>query len=118
MSNHDRFIRRTKDKIGRAGIPTFIGGIDWSFNEVKDKNRKRWSRHVHGVIPDGDPDTIRKRLKKHFPDSRGRSQTCLRRTLGWRSQGSALSREATDQTADQLHGHTLRQEIRQAPDVS
>jgi hypothetical protein len=70
MSNHDRFIRRTKDKIARADIPTFIGAIDWSFNEVKGKNRKRWSRHLHGVIPVGDPKTIRKGLKKQFPGSR------------------------------------------------
>lgn len=70
MSNHDRFVRRTKDKIARAGIPTVIGAVDWSFNEVRGKNRKRWSRHLHAVIPDGDPETIRKRLKKQFPGSR------------------------------------------------
>jgi hypothetical protein len=57
MSNHDRFIRRTKDKIGRAGIPTLIGAVDWSFNEVKGKNSKRWFRHLHGVIPEGGTDS-------------------------------------------------------------
>ena len=70
MTNHDRFIRRTKDKIGRAGISTLIGAVDWSFNEDKDSNRKRWSTHVHAVIPDGDPESIRKNLKKQFPGSR------------------------------------------------
>jgi hypothetical protein len=70
MSAHDRFIRRTKDKIGRAGIPTFIGAVDWSLNEVKGKNRKRWSRHIHGVIPEGDSDVDRKALKKQLPKSR------------------------------------------------
>jgi hypothetical protein len=67
MSNHDRFMRRTKDKIGRAGIPTLIGAVDWSFNEVKGKNRKRWSRHLHGVIPEGG--TL-EALKNQFPKSR------------------------------------------------
>jgi hypothetical protein len=69
MTNHDRFIRRTKDKIGRAGISTLIGALDWSRNEAKDSNRKRWSKHLHAVTPDGDPKTIRKRLKKQFPGS-------------------------------------------------
>ena len=69
-SNHDRFMRRTKDKIGHAGIPTFIGAVDWSFNEVKGKNRKRWSRHLHGVIPERGTDAYLKALKKQFPKSR------------------------------------------------
>jgi hypothetical protein len=70
MSDHERFIRRTKDKIGRAGIQTVIGAVDLSFNEVKGGNRKRWSRHVHGVIPEGDNDGDRKSLKRQFPKSR------------------------------------------------
>jgi hypothetical protein len=70
MSNHDRFIRRTKDKIARAGIPTFIGAVDWSFNEIKGKNRKRWSRHLHGVIPEVGTDAGLEALKKQFPKSR------------------------------------------------
>ena len=70
MSNHDRFVRRTKDKIGRAGIPTLIGAVDWSFNEVKGKNRKRWSRHLHGVIPEVGTDANLEALKKQFPKSR------------------------------------------------
>jgi hypothetical protein len=70
MSNHARFIRRTRDKIGRAGIRTLIGAVDWSFNEVKGKNRKRWSRHVHGVIPNGGNDADIDALKKQFPKSR------------------------------------------------
>lgn len=70
MSNHDRFIRRTRDKVGRAGIPTLIGAVDWSFNEVKGKTRKRWSRHLHGVILGSDTDATLKALKKQFPKSR------------------------------------------------
>jgi hypothetical protein len=70
MSNHDRFIRRTKDKIGRAGISTLIGAVDWSFNEVKGKNRRRWSRHVHGVIAEGGTGADLEALKKQFPKSR------------------------------------------------
>jgi hypothetical protein len=70
MSNHERFVRRTKDKISRAGIPTLIGAIDWSFNEVKEKNRQRWSRHLHGVIPEGVAEATLKALKQQFPNSR------------------------------------------------
>jgi hypothetical protein len=70
MSNHERFIRRTKDKIGRAGILTLIGAVDWSLNEVRGKSRKRWSRHLHGVIPEGDTNAELEALKKQFPKSR------------------------------------------------
>jgi hypothetical protein len=70
MSNNDRFIRRTKEKIGRAGIPILIGAIDLSFNEVKGKSRKRWSRHVHGVIPERAAEDKLKVLKQKFPKCR------------------------------------------------
>jgi hypothetical protein len=70
MSNHERFIRRTKDKIGRAGIRTLIGAVDWSFNEIKGKNRKRWSRHIHGVIPERGTEADLEALKNQFPESR------------------------------------------------
>jgi hypothetical protein len=70
MSNHARFIRRTKDKIGRAGIRTLIGAVEWSFNELKGENRKRWSRHLHGVIPEGVADATLKALRRQFPKSR------------------------------------------------
>jgi len=69
-NNHDRFIRRTKDKIGRAGIRTLIGAVDWSFNEDKGKNRKRWYRHIHCVIADGGTDAVLEALKERFPKSR------------------------------------------------
>ena len=40
MSNHERFVRRTKEKIGRAHDGIFIGGVDWSLNESKEKKHK------------------------------------------------------------------------------
>jgi hypothetical protein len=69
MSNHNRFVRRTKDKLGRAGFSTLIGAIDLSFNEVKGKNRKRWSRHLHGVVPESVAEAKLKALKQQFPKS-------------------------------------------------
>jgi hypothetical protein len=69
MSNHNCFVRRTKDKLGRAGIATLIGAVDWSFNEVKGNNRRRWSRHLHGVIPESVAEDKLKALKQQFPKS-------------------------------------------------
>ena len=38
MSNNtERFIRRTKEKLGRANVGVFIGAVDWSMNEHKEK---------------------------------------------------------------------------------
>lgn len=70
MSAHDRFVRRNKDKLGRAHDGVFIGGIDWSFNEHKQqKHLPHWCLHVHGITVTNDVKALKKNLKKAFPPS-------------------------------------------------
>lgn len=70
MSNHERFVRRTKDKIGRAHDGVFIGGVDWSLNKSKEKKHKPyWCQHVHGVTVTNDTKALKQALKKQFPSS-------------------------------------------------
>lgn len=70
MSNTERFIRRTKEKFGRAHDGIFIGGVDWSFNESKEKKHKPyWCSHIHGITVTDDPKVLKKKLKKQFPSS-------------------------------------------------
>ena len=64
----ERFIRRTKDKLGRAGVETFIGTVDWSMNESKtNKHEPFWSLHIHGMTTARDLKGLKKALKKQFP---------------------------------------------------
>jgi hypothetical protein len=64
----ERFIRRTKDKLGRAHVATFIGGVDWSLNESKEKKHKPyWCSHVHGITVTNDTKALKRALKKKFP---------------------------------------------------
>jgi hypothetical protein len=68
MSNTERFIRRTKEKLGRAHDGIFIGGVDWSLNETKEKKHKPyWCQHVHGITVTNDAKVLKKKLKKQFP---------------------------------------------------
>jgi hypothetical protein len=68
MSNTERFIRRTKEKLGRAHDGIFIGGVDWSLNESKvKKNKPYWCSHIHGVTVTNDAKVLKKKLKKQFP---------------------------------------------------
>jgi hypothetical protein len=70
MSNTERFIRRTKEKFGRAHDGIFIGGVDWSLNESKEKKHKPyWCSHIHGVTVTDDATGLKKKLKKQFPPS-------------------------------------------------
>lgn len=68
MSNTERFIRRTKEKFGRAHDGVFIAGVDWSLNESKEKKHKPyWCSHIHGVTVTNDAKVLKKKLKKQFP---------------------------------------------------
>jgi hypothetical protein len=69
MSNSTkRFIRRTKEKFGRAHDGAFIGAVDWSLNESKEqKYPPYWSQHVHGVTVTNDTKVLKKKLKTQFP---------------------------------------------------
>ena len=68
MSNHERFVRRAKAKLGQATDRFFIGGIDWSFNEHKQqRHMPHWCLHVHGITVTNKIKVLRRSLKKKFP---------------------------------------------------
>ena len=71
MSTTERFIRRIKEKLGRAHVATFIGGVDWSLNESKEKKHKPyWCSHVHGLTVTNDAKALKGALKEQFPSSK------------------------------------------------
>jgi hypothetical protein len=68
MSATERFIRRTKEKLGRAHGGVFIGAVDFSLNESKEKKHKPyWCSHVHGLTVTNDAKALKPALKKEFP---------------------------------------------------
>ena len=70
MSDHERFVRRTKEKLGRANDEIFIGAVDWSLNESKEKKHPPyWCLHIHGVTVTNDAKALKGALKKQFPPS-------------------------------------------------
>jgi hypothetical protein len=67
-SELDRFVRRTKEKVARASVGTFIGGVDWSMNESKEKKHQPfWCQHIHGLALTDDIKAMKKKLKERFP---------------------------------------------------
>ena len=71
MSDHERFVRRTKDKFGRAHDDIFIGAVDWSYNEHKEgRHKPYWCVHFHGVTVTNDTEALKQSLGKQFPRSK------------------------------------------------
>jgi hypothetical protein len=67
---HQRNVRRWKEKLGRAGVTWFFGASDWSWNEDKaGRYAHHWSHHVCGFTSTSDPEELKKRLKQQFPNS-------------------------------------------------
>jgi hypothetical protein len=67
---HARNVRRWKEALGRAGVPWFIGGSDWSFNEHdKDRYPAHWSHHLYGFAATTDPEELKRALQRRFPKS-------------------------------------------------
>jgi hypothetical protein len=67
-AQHQRNVRRWKERLGRAGVTSFIGGSDWSFNEHEDNRYPRHiSHHFYGFTATTDPDGLKKRLQAQFP---------------------------------------------------
>jgi hypothetical protein len=65
---HDRAIRRWKEKLGKAGVQSFVGATDWSFNEHAEARYKpRWSEHFYGVTVTKSVRKLKQKLKKQFP---------------------------------------------------
>jgi hypothetical protein len=68
QQDHQRAIRRWRDKLARVGVPWFVGATDISFNEhEKGRYQPHWSEHIYGVTVTDNPTALRKRLKKLFP---------------------------------------------------
>jgi hypothetical protein len=70
-ADHERAIRRWKEKLGKAGVTWFVGATDWSFNEDKQaKHKPRWSEHIYGITVTRDPEKLKKMLRGQFPKTK------------------------------------------------
>ncbi|MFZ0846051.1 MAG: hypothetical protein WAM62_09690 [Pseudolabrys sp.] len=70
-ADHERAIRRWKEKLGKAGITWFIGATDISLNEHKQNRYKRhWSEHIYGITATKDPKKLKTELRKQFPKNK------------------------------------------------
>lgn len=64
---YQRLIRRWKQRLNRAGIDWFCGGVDISFNEhAKAKFQPHWSIHIFGFCATDDFSALKLALKKEF----------------------------------------------------
>jgi hypothetical protein len=67
-AQHQRNVRRWKERLGRASVTWFIGASDWSFNEHEDgRYQPHWAHHFYGFTATTDPDDLKKRLQAQFP---------------------------------------------------
>jgi len=67
-ADHERSVRRWKEKLGKAGVGWFVGATDWSLNEYAEGRYKpRWSEHFYGVTLTKSPQKLKRELKKQFP---------------------------------------------------
>jgi hypothetical protein len=94
-----RRIRRWRDRLGRAGVEWFIGGLDISANSHDaDRYPPHWSEHIYGLTVTRDIAKLKKELRKQFPatdaiprpvkvklwDYRGRALKYLLKPNAWR----------------------------------
>ena len=64
---HERRIRRWKEKLGKAGVTWFVGATDWSFNEHRDGRYKpHWSEHFYGLTVTMNPKKLKRKLLELF----------------------------------------------------
>jgi hypothetical protein len=62
---HDRRLRRWKERLGKAGVTWFVGATDWSFNEHAEGHYKpHWLEHVYGVTITKDAEKLKRRLRR------------------------------------------------------
>ena len=67
---HERRVRRWKEKLGKAGITWFVGATDWSYNEREEENHKSfWCEHIHGIMVTKDLRKLKEKLRKQFPNT-------------------------------------------------
>ncbi|MGA7452078.1 MAG: hypothetical protein WBW73_12625 [Rhodoplanes sp.] len=68
VASHRRAVDRLKYALRRAGVPWFVGGVDYSFNEhATNRYPGGWAWHVHGFAPTKNIDRLKRRLKRRFP---------------------------------------------------
>jgi hypothetical protein len=64
---HERRVRRWKERLGKAGIEWFVGGTDLSFNEhAENRYQPHWSEHFYGVTVTDDSEKLKAALKAIF----------------------------------------------------
>ena len=69
-ADHQRAVRRWKDKLCKAGVTWFVGAIDISFNEHKSaRYRPFWSIHSLGLTVTDDRKKLKRELRRHFPST-------------------------------------------------
>ena len=74
-ADHNRAIRRWKERLGRAGVDWFIGATVLSLNEHKQgRHKPRWSKHIYGVTVTGDAEKLKQGLKGVFPKAKAISR--------------------------------------------
>jgi hypothetical protein len=62
-----RNIRRWKERLARAGVPWFVGAVDYSANEhAEGRYEDQWSEHFCGFTSTADPEGLKKNLRKQF----------------------------------------------------
>jgi hypothetical protein len=67
-ADHERGIRRWKERLGKAGVTWFVGATDISLNEHKQgRYRRHWSEHFYGLTVTDDPRKLKRELRKYFP---------------------------------------------------
>jgi hypothetical protein len=69
--DHERAIRRWRDRLGKTGIPWFVGATDFSFNE-HDRNNypPHWSEHFYGLTITRNIKKLKRKLLKQFPKTK------------------------------------------------
>jgi hypothetical protein len=67
-ADHERRIRRWKERLGKGGVTWFVGATDISLNEHKQgRYRRHWSEHFYGLTVTEDPKKLKRELRKYFP---------------------------------------------------
>jgi hypothetical protein len=70
-ADHERALRRWKERLGKAGVTWFIGATDFSLNEHKRRaHGPQWSEHIYGITVIENPKKLKRLLKKQFPKAK------------------------------------------------
>jgi hypothetical protein len=65
---HERRVRRWKERLSKAGVDLFVGATDLSFNEhAEGRYQPHWSEHFYGLTVTADSKKMKAALKAKFP---------------------------------------------------